>query len=59
MILELSNAEYEQLTVDLEQAMDELTELSRRVDWYCSEIPSRLEEWIGFLKQAKDSHEAR
>lgn len=51
--LEMSNAEYEQITVDLENSIEEFTELSNTVDWYCSDMPERLQTCLAILRRAK------
>jgi hypothetical protein len=51
--LELSNAEYEQIIVDIENSRDEFTELSRTVDWFCTDMPERLDTCLAILRRAK------
>lgn len=51
--LELSNAEYEQVIVDIENARDEFIELSRTVDWYATDMDERLETSLAILRRAK------
>lgn len=57
MILELSRQEYEQLVVDIEQAIEELNELSRRVDWFTTEMSDRLTDWLSLLRNLKEKHD--
>lgn len=50
--LNITPAEYEQLTVDVENARDEFIELSRTVDWFCTDMPERLETCLTILRRA-------
>lgn len=51
--LELSNAEYEQITVDLENSIEEFTELSNTVEWFVTDMPERLQTCLAILRRAK------
>lgn len=51
--LDLTPAEYEQITVDIENAIEEFTELSKTVDWYCSDMPERLQTGLDIIRRAK------
>lgn len=51
--LKLSREQYEQLKVDLECAIAELTELSREVDWYVTDLPDRLTMELSWLEESK------
>lgn len=51
--LNLSAQEYEQILVDIEGCSEELTSLSRDVDWFSSEMPERCELILEIIKKAK------
>lgn len=51
--LTLTPPEYEQLIVDLENAIEEFETLSREVDWFVTEMPDRLRTCIQIIRSAK------
>lgn len=51
--LEMTPAEFEQVIVDIENARDEFTELSRTVDWFCTDMPERLDTCLAILRRAE------
>lgn len=53
LVLRLSTREWNQLTVDIENAIDELTELSANVEWFCTEMPERLLTCLEILSRAE------
>lgn len=53
MRLILSNVEFEQLTVDVENAVAEFEELSREVSWFVTDMPDRLRTCLEIIKRAK------
>lgn len=56
--LTLTAAEFEQLTVDIEQAREELEELSSEVEWFVSESPERLTTLLDIIRRAvPDEHQ--
>lgn len=52
---ELSEAEFQQLEVDLEQVKLELEDLSDSVDWFVTSMPERLADWLTWMRQTKES----
>lgn len=51
--LELTSAEYEQLTCDLEQAREELEELSGEIDWFVTDSPERITTLLAIIRRAE------
>lgn len=51
--LDLTPAEYEQITVDLENAVEEFTELSNTVEWFVTDMPERLQTCLAILRRAE------
>lgn len=53
LTLTISTREFEQLTCDIECCIDELTELSKNVDWYTTDLPDRLLTCLEILSRAE------
>lgn len=51
--LEMTQADYENLVMTYEGVIEELTELSQSVDWYCSQLPEHALVCLEILKRAK------
>jgi hypothetical protein len=50
--LVLSTVEFEQITVDLENAVSEFETLSKEVDWFVTDMPDRLLTCLEIIKRA-------
>lgn len=42
---------FEEIKLQLEGARDELEEVSRRVSWFCTLVPVRIEDLLAVLKE--------
>jgi len=51
--LELTKPEYEQLNVDIENAIEEFETLSKDVDWFVTDMPDRLRTCLEIIRRAK------
>lgn len=49
--IEMSQAEFEQITVDLEASIQELEILSDEVDWFVTDLPDRLRTALEILNR--------
>lgn len=53
--IKISEAEWQQLTCDIECAIEELEELSSEVDWYVTDLPSRLQTALEILTPEEEA----
>lgn len=53
MQLEITPEEYEQITCDIECAIDELDTLSREVSYYVTDLPDRLRTLLEIVGRAQ------
>lgn len=49
--IELTPAEYEQITCDIENCIEEFEELSRDIDWFTTDMPDRLRTCLQIIKK--------
>jgi len=49
--LDITPAEFEQLTCDIENAIEEFEELSKEIDWFVSDMPDRLRTCLQIIKR--------
>lgn len=49
--LNVTPAEYEQLTCDIENCIEEFEELSREVDWFVTDLPDRLRTCLEIIQR--------
>lgn len=49
--IEVSPAEFEQITVDVEAAIQELDILSDEIDWFVTDLPDRLRTVLEILNR--------
>ena len=52
--LEVSPAEFEQITVDVEAAIQELDILSEEIDWFVTDLPDRLRTALEIINREQE-----
>lgn len=51
--LNMTPAEYEQITCDIENSIEEFEELSREVDWFTTDMPDRLRTCLEIITKGQ------
>lgn len=54
IIITLSAAEYEQITCDIENAVEEFEQLSSDLDYYVTDMPERLRTVLEIINREQD-----